>query len=64
MRINLNLAVHQSVHERYALYWATPVALGALVALVVLAASAQRTIREYGADGALLRSTVQVRNKS
>jgi len=47
MRINLNLAVHQSVHERYALYWATPVALGSLVALVVLAASAQRTIREY-----------------
>ena len=47
MRINLNLAVHQSFHERYALYWATPVALGALVALVVLTVSAQRTIREY-----------------
>ena len=47
MRIDLNLAVHQSAHERYALYWATPVALGALVALVYLTASAHRTIREY-----------------
>jgi hypothetical protein len=47
MRISLNLAVHQSAHQRYALYWATPVALGALVALAVLAASAHRTLREY-----------------
>jgi len=47
MRINLNLAMHQSAHERYALYWATPVAIGALVALVYLTASAHRTIREY-----------------
>jgi hypothetical protein len=47
MRLELNLALHQSAHERYALYWATPVALGALVALVYLTASARRTIREY-----------------
>jgi Tfp pilus assembly protein PilN len=47
MRIELNLAVHQSAHERYALYWAAPVALGALIGLAYLAASALRTIREY-----------------
>jgi hypothetical protein len=47
MRINLNLAMHQSAHERYALYWATPVSLAALVALVYLSASVRRTIREY-----------------
>jgi hypothetical protein len=47
MRLNLNLAVHQSAHEHYALYWATPVALGAIIALVYLTTSARRTIREY-----------------
>jgi len=47
MKLNLNLAVHQSAHERYALYWATPVALGALMALAYLTTSVRRTIREY-----------------
>jgi hypothetical protein len=47
MRLNLNLAIHQSAHERYALYWAPPVALGALLALVYLTTSARRIIQEY-----------------
>jgi Tfp pilus assembly protein PilN len=47
MRLNLNLAVHQSAHERYALYWAPPVALGAVIALVYLTTFARRTIRQY-----------------
>ncbi len=47
MRINLNLAVHQSAHERYALYWAAPVMLWALAAFMYLAGSALRNMREY-----------------
>jgi hypothetical protein len=47
MRINLNLAVHQAAHERYALGWAVPVACGALVAFVYLGESALHTIRAY-----------------
>jgi hypothetical protein len=47
MRIKINLAEHQSAHERYALYWAVPVGLGALVTLVYLTVSAQHIIRDY-----------------
>jgi hypothetical protein len=47
MKINLNLGLHQSAHECYALYWATPVALGALVALVYSTSFALRDFREY-----------------
>jgi Tfp pilus assembly protein PilN len=47
MRLNLNLAIHQSAHERYALYWAPPVALGAVIALAYLTVFARRTIRQY-----------------
>jgi hypothetical protein len=47
LRLDLNLAIHQSAHERYALYWAPPVALGALIALVYLITFTRRTIREY-----------------
>jgi hypothetical protein len=47
MRFNLNLAVHQSVHERYALYWAPVVVLGAVAALVYLTSVTARTVREY-----------------
>lgn len=48
MRIDLNLALYQSAHERYALYWAAPVTLGALVALACLTHSAMHNFREYG----------------
>jgi hypothetical protein len=47
MRIKVNLAEHQSAYERYGLYWAVPLGLGALVALVYLSVSAQHTIRDY-----------------
>lgn len=47
MRIELNLGVHQSAHERYALYWAIPVALASLVALAYLASIALRNFRLY-----------------
>jgi hypothetical protein len=47
MKINLNLAVYQPTHERYALGWTVPVACGALVTLVYLGGSALRTIRAY-----------------
>lgn len=47
MRINLNLAVYQAAHERYALGWAVPVICGTLVAFLYLGGSALRTIRAY-----------------
>lgn len=47
MRININLSLHQSVHERYALYWGVPLALGSLVALACLATAALRSFRLY-----------------
>jgi hypothetical protein len=47
VRIKLNLAVHQPLHERYALGWAVPVACGALVTLVYLGGFSLRTIRAY-----------------
>jgi hypothetical protein len=47
MRVNINLAVHQSAHERYAFYWAPPVTLVALVALAYLSRSAARNFGEY-----------------
>lgn len=47
MKIDLNLGVHQSAHERYALYWAIPAALASLVALAYLTSVALRNIRLY-----------------
>jgi hypothetical protein len=47
MKIDLNLAVAPSSRERYALVWAVPTTLAALVVLALLSLSALRTYREY-----------------
>lgn len=47
MKVELNLSAAPSPRERYALTWAVPVALLALVALGLLGSSALRAYREY-----------------
>jgi Tfp pilus assembly protein PilN len=49
MRINLNLAVAESVRDRYSLAWALPATLAGLLGLVLLAVSGVREFREYRA---------------
>lgn len=47
MRVTLNLATARSPRERYALLWAVPVAVMALVGLAIFSASAVGSFRKY-----------------